>query len=133
MVETKDVGIVTGGTIGDITKVTKVDLIGTISESYDGGVAWTPTRKFLESVQPSGTLWSPTAGKKAVMTDLMISALSSGTIELRSAGTLGVFKFGAEGGLVSNFKTPIEGTVDSLVRVFQSGGTMWLTALGREE
>jgi hypothetical protein len=81
-------------------------------------------------------VWTPaTSGTKVVITDLFVSALQAGTIEfcLSGLGTIGIMNLAAQGGVVSNFRTPIKGANGDELRVHLSGGTYFISAEGYEE
>lgn len=126
------------GTLNAIatTQSGSVGILGTaFVNSIDyGSIGYTWTRKFLQAVQPEGTIWTPASTKKFNITDLIVSAEAAGTVELRSGnqGTFAILDLAANGGLVSNFKTPIIGSPDGLLTVYLSGGTVNISALGFE-
>ncbi|KKL52035.1 hypothetical protein LCGC14_2289540, partial [marine sediment metagenome] len=100
-----------GGDIGTIKSITS----GTISALNPGTTGYDYIHKYVQAVQASTTIWDPAAGKKANITDLIVSAKGAGTVDIRCAGTLIVLDLAANGGMAMPFITPLQGTVDSNV------------------
>ncbi len=157
--------ITTGGTIGQINSIASgtiyignsISMSGTVAASgtigisqvqsgsigilagsvnvLDAGPTWTPVKKFVQAIQPEGTLWTPTSTKKINVTDLIISAQAAGTIELRlqTQGTLLIYSAPVNGNLVHQSRTPFPpGSADGLLTYYNSGGTFNVTAKGFE-
>ena len=83
----------------------------------------------------SGTVWTPTGGTKFVMTDLLISTKDATSVSILD-GTTKVFEayLAANGGVVSNFKTPIQSTTadNSLHITTDTASTLSITTTGYE-
>ena len=83
----------------------------------------------------SGTVWTPTGGKKFVMTDMLISTKDATSVSILD-GTTKVFEayLAANGGVVSNFKTPIQSTTadNSLHITTDTASTLSITTTGYE-
>ena len=100
-------------------------------------VNYTTVRKYVALTGTAETaVWTPTAGKKFVITDIHISADAAGTCTLRD-GTAGTtfmtFSFAANGGCVSNLRTPIESAaVDNVLTAQASAITQYILVTGYE-
>jgi|GEM_PF-3479447 len=100
-------------------------------------VNYTTIRKYVALTETAETaVWTPTAGKKFVITDIHISADAAGTCTLRD-GTAGTtfmtFSFAANGGCVSNLRTPIESAaVDNVLTAQASAITQYILVTGYE-
>ncbi len=70
-----------------------------------------PVRKYVVlSTTGETALWTPTAGKKFVITDMVLSSSATASVTLRdgTAGTtIGMFRLSATVGLPVNLMTPI--------------------------
>lgn len=101
------------------------------------GIAYTPISKFFTASYPSeSTVWDPTAGKKFVVTDLIVSASAAGSCILKDGTggtTLATLMFAANGGAVSNFNTPWQSaSADNNLTITPSAGTQYITVNGYE-
>lgn len=118
----------TGGTLTSMT------------QHYNGS-AWTnrdtPVIKDEQYVAAvtSGTVWTPAGGKKFVMTDMIISTKDATAVSILD-GTTKVFEayLASNGGVVSNFKTPIQSTTanNSLHITTDTASTLSITTTGYE-
>ena len=102
----------------------------------DAGVSYAPIRKWA-NVGGAGNYvaWDPAPGKKAVITDAVISTNAANTVTLKLAGVefIGPLYFAANGGLSSNLKTPIVGGADENVTFTTTAGSTTVTLTGYEE
>ena len=145
----------TGGSVTSIPSGTQdIDIIansiglmqstsGTLTamtQHYNGS-AWTnrdtPVIKDEQYVAAvtSGTVWTPAGGKKFVMTDMIISTKDATSVSILD-GTTKVFEayLASNGGVVSNFKTPIQSTTanNSLHITTDTASTLSITTTGYE-
>lgn len=92
----------------------------------------------VQNAAGSYVVFSPVAGSKFVLTDVMISAESANNVSLYESGVAtGVFMgfFGANGGLVSNLNTAIKGVNagSQLMMVTSAAGSVSVTTTGYSE
>jgi hypothetical protein len=152
-----NIGFIDTGTIGQITTVSSVtSTIGaavvfpttstlgaavtiptssTINNLY-AGVSYTPVSKYVvyTSATALASVWIPASGKKWYMTDLIISASTVSDVTLvDTTNTLVTFTFGDNGGIVSNFRTPLVATsANGTLRIATSAGSVSFLASGWE-
>ena len=94
--------------------------LGSTVVSEKGDTSYTKLSKTADRTTAGSTaIWIPTAGKKAIITDMIISngSPAGNTIQISSAGS--VFAkaiLGEFGGFVSNMQTPVE---------TQTNGSVW--------
>lgn len=85
-----------------------------------------------------GIVWSPAAGKRWYITDIIVNVSAACTVTFEDDLTAGdsvvmQFEFAANGGMVSNFNTPLfsgEDAVDLLVTT--TAGNIYITVTGYE-
>lgn len=103
-------------------------------------INYTPIRKYYTNAGAvtDGIVWSPAAGKKWVITDIIINTSAAATITLEedlAAGDSAFMKFelAANGGVSTNFQTPlfsVEDDADLLITT--SAGTIYVCCSGYE-
>ena len=113
------------------------NIIGAVKRDV---INYTPIRKYIAGAgaQTDTIVWSPAAGKKWVITDLICSLSAAGTItfeEDKTGGDEVVFAldWAANGGVSSNLQTPIFGTEDDAdLIVTTTAGNVKIFVLGYE-
>jgi len=110
------------------------NIIGAVKKDV---VNYTIINKHVSSADATGgvTVWDPTAGKKFVVTDLIISTDTAMTVTVKDGATnIMVLYLAANGGAVSNFQTPLQSsTADNNLSVTAStSGNIAVTATGYE-
>jgi hypothetical protein len=113
------------------------NIIGAVKRDV---INYTPIRKYIAGAgaQTDTIVWSPAAGKKWVITDLICSLSAAGTItfeEDKTGGDEVVFAldWAANGGVSSNLQTPIFGTEDDAdLIVTTTAGNVKILVLGYE-
>ena len=106
-------------------------------EAKKGDTHYTKIYKYVALTGVTETaVWTPTAGKKFVITDIHISATAAGTCTLRdgTAGTVfWIGSFAANGGMVSNLQTPIQSaTANNVLTAQASAITQYILICGYE-
>jgi len=105
-------------------------------QALNSGVGYTPIKKNARfTVAQSSTIfWQPASGKKWYLTDLIISSLNAVTIDLiDTTSTLTTLYFAANGGLSSNFKTPlVASATNGTLLVTTTAATLSILASGYE-
>jgi len=102
-----------------------------------GDTGYTKVHKDVQTAtsQSFATLWDPTAGKKFVITDIIISVDTAMTVMLSDVTTL-IFQFffAANGGCVINLQTPYESTAaDNILKYTNTvAGNISITVEGYE-
>lgn len=134
----------------DSTGVVSVDDNGG-SLTVDGAVTANPSklpttddadfvRKYYTNAGAvtDGIIWSPAAGKRWYVTDLIINVSAAATVTLeddKAGGDDPVLKMelAANGGFVANFKTPLASGEDAAdLLITTSAGNCYCTAIGYE-
>jgi len=110
------------------------NIIGAVKKDK---VNYTIVNKHVSSSDATSgvTVWDPTAGKKWVVTDLIISTDTAMTVTIKDGTTaILVLYLAANGGAVSNFQTPLQSsTADNNLTVTASAaGNIAVTATGYE-
>jgi len=100
-------------------------------------INYTIVNKHVTSSDATGgvTIWTPAAGKKWVVTDLIISAGAAMTVTVKDGTTtILILYLAANGGAVSNFQTPLESTTadNNLTVTTSAAGNIAITATGYE-
>lgn len=103
-------------------------------------INYTAVRKYYtySGAVTDGIVWSPAAGKKWVITDLIINTSAAAVVTLEedlSAGDSAFMKFelAANGGVSTNFQTPLMSTEDDAdLLVTTSAGNIYITVSGYE-
>jgi len=121
-------------TIGKVDLNAGSNIIGAVKKDV---VNYTIVNKHVSSADATGgvTVWDPTAGKKFVVTDLIISTDTAMTVTIKDGATnIMVLYLAANGGAVSNFQTPLQSsTADNNLTVTAStSGNIAVTATGYE-
>lgn len=121
---------------GDIA--TETTLSGIKTDIENSGVGKTPISKHDKqtTAQTDKALWTPSSGKKFVITDIIISVDTAMTVTLKDGGEEKFeFYLAANGGVVINLKTPYKSTAADNVLTYSSSaaGTVSITVLGWEE
>lgn len=116
-----------GGTV-DVIAAGTVDTVGIVHADK-----WSAVESSGTSVL--GTIKPAVSGSVIFVTDLVISALAATDVEIGSGGTstpiLGTVSFAANGGMVSNFRTPLFTASGSALVYKQSADTgLTITANG---
>jgi len=152
-----NIGFIDTGTIGQITTVSSVtSTIGaavvfpttstlgaavTIPTSSTiiaklGEAAYTSTAIYYQYVASTAlaTIWTPAAGKRFNITDLMISTSTSSDITLiDNTNTISIFYFDNRGGLVSNLRSPyVSSSITASLRVATTTSTVSIFVNGFE-
>ena len=72
--------------------------------------------------QTNTALWTPTSGKKFVLTDIVISTATAGVITLLDNATIiRKYQFGANGGVVENPVSPdVSALADNILKITTS-------------
>lgn len=129
--------------IGNVDVVTLPAVTGAVTAN-PSKLATTDDADFMRKYYTStgaatdGVIWSPAAGKRWYVTDLIINTSAAATITLEddlTAGDAVVMKFelAANGGTVINFKTPLASGEDAAdLMVTTSAGNIYITAVGYE-
>lgn len=115
-------GTVSTGTVDSISQLPPNSWGTTISTGGTGG-------------SNLGTIKAAVAGSQIFVTDLIISAGTVTTLVIGNGGTstplVGTLSFATNGGLVSNFRTPLATTAGSALTYQQSvANTLTITAYG---
>jgi hypothetical protein len=85
-----------------------------------------------------GIIWSPAAGKRWHITDIILNVSAASVVTIEddlAAGDSPVMKFelGANGGMVSNFKTPLfSGEDEADLLITSTAGNVYCTVVGYE-
>lgn len=134
--------LATVSTVNAITVVEKVKAcvltsgVDTIGNTKYAGVSYTPISKYIEVTSAGdGLVWTPSGGKKFVITDLTISASGSGTVYLCEGSSAYIDKLYLNrfGGMSRNLVTPfIAASADSNLIINSSASTISVWVLGYE-
>ena len=119
----------------DELEYSKFDGNGNIKVVDAGVSSQVPEKNANVGIVTNSVVWTPAAGKKAVMTDIVISTNAVNNVTLKHGSTtfLGPLYFAANGGLSSNLKTPIKGAADETITITTTAGNTSITLNGREE
>ncbi|TVL99575.1 MAG: hypothetical protein CV087_17605 [Candidatus Brocadia sp. WS118] len=120
--------------VGTVTLGAGTAIVGAVKQDV---VNWTVIRKYLASGDTNeNTVWDPTAGKKFVITDIVVSATAAGTCTLRDGtggSTIMILSFAANGGWSSNLTSPIiSATADNNLTIQASAATQYIMVTGYE-
>ena len=100
---------------------TGANIIGAVKQDVPN---WTPVRSIGDYTeqQAAASLWDPTEGKKFVITDIVVSTATAGTITLLDDDTIiREYKLAANGGAVENLVThEMSDTADNILKVTTS-------------
>jgi hypothetical protein len=125
----------------------QVDLVGSVPAGTNiigavkrDTVNYTKIRKYYANTGAvtDGIIWSPTAGKKWVITDIIMTISAAATVTLEDALTTGdsvvlAGDFGANGGISTNLQTPIESEeADADLTITTTDGNVKITVSGYE-
>jgi len=110
------------------------NIIGAVKKDK---INYTIVNKHVSSSDATGgvTVWDPTAGTKWVVTDLIISTDTAMTVTVKDGTTaILVLYLAANGGMVSNFQTPLESSAadNNLTVTASAAGNIAVTATGYE-
>ena len=110
------------------------NIIGAVKKDK---VNYTIVNKHVSSSDATSgvTIWDPTAGKKWVVTDLIISTDTAMTVTIKDgANAVMVLYLAANGGAVSNFQTPLQSSAanNNLTVTASATGNIAVTATGYE-
>jgi hypothetical protein len=103
-------------------------------------INYTAVRKYYtySGAVTDGIVWSPASGKKWVITDLIINTSAAAVVTLEedlAGGDSPIMKFelAANGGVSTNFQTPLMGTEDDAdLIITTSAGNIYVTVIGYE-
>ena len=114
----------TGGTISVLNTGASINILNTrISvslESINYTTVWSYTTADNSAEK---TVWDPTTNAKFVMTDIVVNAITAGTITVRdgtAGATIMIVDLADKGGWVSNFSTPFTSSDTSTPLTIQS-------------
>ena len=113
----------------------KFDSNGNVKVADAGVSSQVPEKNVNVGIVTNSVIWTPPTGKKAVITDMVISTNAVNTVTLKHGSTtfLGPLYFAANGGLSSNLKTPVKGAADETITITTTAGNTSVTLNGREE
>jgi hypothetical protein len=129
---------------GDTCKVTAQASTAVIGEIIPSTYATTDNAKFMRKYYTNagavtdGIVWSPAAGTRWYVTDLIVNTSAAATVTFeddKAGGDDPVLKLelAANGGMVSNFKTPLASGEDAAdLIVTTSAGNIYICAIGYE-
>lgn len=124
---------------GTVTVGTTPQVVGTVNLGTVDAVSALPINAWGTTINTGtstlGTLKAAVGGSTIYITDLIVSAGTLTTFALHNGGTanpiFGTTSFAQYGGVSSNFRTPLFGSVGSAITYIQSAnGTMSITAQG---
>ena len=113
------------------------NIIGAVKRDV---INYTPITKYYTNAGAvtDGIVWSPSAGKKWVITDMILSISAAATITLEEDLAAGdsvriKYELAANGGVSTNFQTPLHGTEDDAdLLITTSAGNIYITVTGYE-
>lgn len=116
------------------TNAGTVSISGIVNTRFDGVSYTTIRRSFEFTTSASTVIWAPSTGKRWNITDIIISTTSSCTVTLLDGtSTIVRLYLAANGGMVSNFTTPLSSAgTNTNLNINTTASTTFITLLGYE-